>query len=43
VQSRDELRRERDFTAAVIDIAGALVLVLDRQGAIVRSTGPAKN
>jgi PAS domain S-box-containing protein len=30
------LRRERDFTAAVLDTSGGLVVVLDRQGRIVR-------
>ncbi len=30
------LRRERDFIAAVLSTAGALVVVLDRQGRIVR-------
>ncbi len=31
-----DLTRERDFTAAVLETAGALVLVLDRKGRIVR-------
>ncbi len=37
-RKRDEeaLRRERDFSAAVIDTAGALVVVLDRDGRIQR-------
>lgn len=30
------LRRERDFTSAVLDTVGALVMVLDREGRIVR-------
>jgi PAS domain S-box-containing protein len=30
------LRKERDFTSAVLDTAGALVVVLDREGRIVR-------
>lgn len=34
--AEDELRSERDFTAAVLDTAGALVIVLDRQGRLVR-------
>lgn len=33
---RVQLRRERDFSNAVLDTAGALVLVLDRAGRIVR-------
>ncbi len=33
---RKALRQERDFTAAVLDTAGALVLVLDREGRVVR-------
>jgi PAS domain S-box-containing protein len=32
----EELRRERDFIAAVLDTAGSLVIVLDRMGHIVR-------
>ena len=31
----DLVRRERDFAAAVLDTAGALVVVLDREGRIV--------
>ncbi|CAA9549964.1 MAG: hypothetical protein AVDCRST_MAG18-229 [uncultured Thermomicrobiales bacterium] len=31
-----ELRRERDFTAAVLETAGSLVVVLDRSGQILR-------
>lgn len=34
-QAEEELQRERDFSKAVIDTVGALVAVLDRQGAIV--------
>ncbi|GAB4379863.1 MAG: hypothetical protein Kow0042_29650 [Calditrichia bacterium] len=33
---RDELKRERDFNAAVIDNSAALVVVLDHEGKIVR-------
>jgi PAS domain S-box-containing protein len=32
----DELRRERNFSAAVLDTTAALVMVLDQQGRIVR-------
>ena len=32
----EELRRERDFTATVLDTAGALVMVFDRTGRIIR-------
>jgi two-component system cell cycle sensor histidine kinase/response regulator CckA len=35
-QAEEELRHERDFVAATLDTAGALVCVLDRDGAIVR-------
>lgn len=35
-QAERELRRERNFVSAVLDTAGALVLVLDTQGKIVR-------
>lgn len=36
-QSVDEdLRVERDFLSAILDVAGALVVVLDREGRIVR-------
>lgn len=31
-----ELRRERDFTAAILETAGSLVVVLDRAGKILR-------
>jgi PAS domain S-box-containing protein len=31
-----ELRRERDFSSTILDVAGALVVVLDPQGRIVR-------
>lgn len=33
---QDALRRERDFVSAVLDTAGSLVFVLDREGRIVR-------
>jgi PAS domain S-box-containing protein len=36
VRSEEALQRERDFISAVLDTAGALVVVLDRQGRIVR-------
>jgi PAS domain S-box-containing protein len=32
----EELRRERDFAASVVNTAGALVVVLDRQGRILQ-------
>ncbi len=35
-QANDELRRERNFVSAVLDTVGALVVVLDRAGRIVR-------
>lgn len=35
-QSEEALRRERDFTSAVVDTAGALVIVLDLKGRIMR-------
>jgi two-component system NtrC family sensor kinase len=35
-EAEEELKKERDFTAKVLDIVGAMVLVLDRTGAIVR-------
>jgi sigma-B regulation protein RsbU (phosphoserine phosphatase) len=35
-QTEHELRKERDFTSAVLSTAGALVVVLDRHGRIVR-------
>jgi len=35
-QAKEQLDLERDFIAAVLDTAGALVVVLDRQGRIVR-------
>jgi PAS domain S-box-containing protein len=35
-QKEHELRKERDFTSAVLSTAGALVVVLDRQGRIIR-------
>jgi diguanylate cyclase (GGDEF)-like protein/PAS domain S-box-containing protein len=34
-QAEDSLRRERDFSQAVLDTADALVVVLDREGGIV--------
>ena len=35
-QTEHELRKERDFTSAVLSTTGALVVVLDRRGRIVR-------
>jgi PAS domain S-box-containing protein len=35
-QAEEELQRERNFVSAVLDIVGALVVVLDREGRIVR-------
>ncbi|MEW6444092.1 MAG: PAS domain S-box protein [bacterium] len=35
-RAEEALREERDFTAAVLDTAGALVVVLDREGRITR-------
>jgi PAS domain S-box-containing protein len=35
-RAEEALRKERDFTAAVLDTSGGLVVVLDRQGRIVR-------
>lgn len=35
-RANEELQKERDFTSAVLDIAGAQVMVLDRAGRIVR-------
>jgi PAS domain S-box-containing protein len=35
-QAEAAIRRERDFSAAVLDTVGALVVVLDREGRIVR-------
>ncbi|HZD60788.1 MAG TPA: PAS domain S-box protein [Anaerolineae bacterium] len=35
-QAEEALEQERNFTAAVLDTAGALVVVLDREGRIVR-------
>jgi PAS domain S-box-containing protein len=35
-QIQEALKRERDFTSAVVETAGALVVVLDPQGRIVR-------
>lgn len=34
-RAEEALRKERDFTSAVLDTAGALVVVLDREGRIV--------
>ncbi|WP_281333146.1 sensor histidine kinase [Polyangium sp. 6x1] len=34
--AQDALRHERDFTAAILDTIGALVVVFDREGRIVR-------
>jgi len=34
-QANEELKKERDFTSAVLDIVGAQVVVLDREGRIV--------
>ncbi len=34
--ANEELKKERDFTSAVLDIVGAQVVVLDREGRIVR-------
>ncbi len=34
--AQDEIRRERDFSSAVIDTVGALVVVLDPEGRVVR-------
>jgi PAS domain S-box-containing protein len=35
-EAQEELKKERDFIAKVLDIVGAMVLVLDRTGKIVR-------
>jgi PAS domain S-box-containing protein len=35
-QAEEMLRKERDFSAAVLDTAGALVVVLDKEGRIIR-------
>jgi len=35
-RAESELKRERDFTSAVIDATSALAVVLDRQGRVVR-------
>ena len=35
-QAEEELNRERNFVAAVLDTVGALIVVLDREGRIVR-------
>jgi PAS domain S-box-containing protein len=36
-QIRAELAKERDFTAAVLQASGAIVIVMDQQGRVVRS------
>ncbi|MHB1295205.1 MAG: PAS domain S-box protein [Anaerolineae bacterium] len=36
VRAEEELHRERDFIASVLDTAGALVVVMDTQGGILR-------
>ncbi len=36
VQAQETLRKERDFSTAVLDTAGALVVVLDREGRITK-------
>lgn len=36
IRAQQELQQERNFVSAVLDTAGALVVVLDRQGRIVR-------
>lgn len=43
VQVEAELRDERDFTSTVLDTAGALMLVLDSQGRIVRFNRACEN
>jgi len=35
-RAEEELRKERDFSTAVLDTAGALVVVLDKEGRITR-------
>lgn len=35
-QAEDELRHERNIVSAILDVIGALVVVLDREGRIVR-------
>ena len=35
-QAEDELRHERNFVSAILDVVGALIVVLDREGRIVR-------
>ena len=35
-QVEDELHRERNFVSTVLDVVGALIVVLDREGRIVR-------
>ncbi|MBI3471439.1 MAG: PAS domain S-box protein [Candidatus Solibacter usitatus] len=36
VEAKEELTRERDFTSAIVDTAGCLILVLDPDGRVVR-------
>jgi PAS domain S-box-containing protein len=36
LQAQQELRRERDFASAILSTAGALIVVLDSEGRIVR-------
>ena len=35
-QAEDELHHERNFVSAILDVVGALIVVLDREGRIVR-------
>jgi PAS domain S-box-containing protein len=35
-EAEDELRHERNFVSAILDVVGALIVVLDRDGRIVR-------
>jgi PAS domain S-box-containing protein len=42
-ESREALRRERNLLSAVLDTVGALVVVLDREGRIVRFNQACKN
>jgi PAS domain S-box-containing protein len=35
-QAEDDLHHERNFVSAILDVVGALVVVLDREGGIVR-------
>jgi PAS domain S-box-containing protein len=36
IQTEEALRKERDFSAVILDTAGALVVVLDKKGRIMR-------